>query len=71
MTRKDAEDLSFITRDQAIDVVIRLMEERDACVEALEAAVQWGGGMADAPRAARPEWFDMARSAIAQAKEGA
>jgi hypothetical protein len=43
MTRKDAKDLSFVTRDQAVDVVIRLMEERDACVKALTTAREFIG----------------------------
>lgn len=41
ITRKDANDLTFLTRDQAVDVVIRLMEERDACLAALIEATQF------------------------------
>ncbi len=32
ITRKDAKDLGFLDRDQAVDVVIRLMDERDTLV---------------------------------------
>ena len=37
ITRKDARDLTFVTREQAVDTVIRLMEERDELLEALKA----------------------------------
>lgn len=36
ITVKDARDLSFTTRDEAVDIVIRLMEERDALLQALK-----------------------------------
>ncbi len=41
MTVKDARDLSFTTRDAAIDVVIRLMKERDELLEALNNLVDY------------------------------
>jgi hypothetical protein len=44
MNRKDANDLRFLTRDQAVDVVIRLMDERDACVNALYLYLKAGVG---------------------------
>jgi hypothetical protein len=44
ITAKDAKDLRFITRDQAVDVVIRLMDERDACVNALYLYLKAGVG---------------------------
>lgn len=68
LSRKDANDLAFLTRDQAIDVIVRLMEERDTCVQALQAALEWGAGMADAPRSSRPKWYGMARAAVAKAE---
>jgi hypothetical protein len=61
MTVKDARDLSFLTRDQAVEIIIRLMEERDACVEALEGVMYWDNG--------KPEW-ETARAAIAKATGG-
>jgi hypothetical protein len=43
LTVKDARDLSFLTRDQAVDIIIRLMEERDACVSALRHLLEMTG----------------------------
>jgi predicted transcriptional regulator len=42
ITRKDARDLTFVTREQAVDTVIRLMEERDALLEALQRVKETG-----------------------------
>lgn len=70
MTRKDAEDLRFITRDQAIDVVIRLMEERDACVEALEAGafVEHALPFGNVCECSQCKFVRLKRAAIAKAK---
>lgn len=62
MTVKDARDLSFTTRDAAIDVVIRLMKERDALLEALEALIDGAEAMG---------WdTTQARAAIKAVEEG-
>jgi len=34
---------------------------------ALESAIQWAAPMRDAPRDARPDWFNQARAAITKA----
>lgn len=43
-------------------------KQRDELLAALLAAVEWGAPMSDAPKSSRPEWFDLARKAIANAK---
>lgn len=67
MTRKDANDLRFVTRDQAVDVVIRLMEERDACVNVLYLYLKAGVGNSTC-FATQLEADRMARDAISKAQ---
>jgi hypothetical protein len=42
ITRKDANDLVFRTREEAVEIVIRLMEERDALVAACRRVLSEG-----------------------------
>lgn len=60
LTIKDARDLSFLTRDQAVEIIIRLMEERDACVVALQHLLVAHGEQLDYA-------FQQAQDAIAKA----
>lgn len=67
MNRKDANDLSFLTRDQAVDIVIRLMDERDACVNALYLYLKAGVGNSTC-FATQLEADRLARDAISKAQ---
>lgn len=68
LTVKDAKDLSFVTRDDAVDVVIRLMEERDALAAVLDKIVgqkhpnKWGYDAASV--AMDDEWRAEARATL-------
>lgn len=45
-------------------------QQRDELLAAMTRAVEWAKPMEEAPQDARPEWFDIARAAIASAKGG-
>lgn len=45
----------------------RLIATAPELLKALIAAVEWGAPMSEAPKSSRPEWFDLARAAIAKA----
>lgn len=42
MTSKDAKDLAFSNRDQALEIIIRLINERDTCVKTLQNFIEFG-----------------------------
>lgn len=44
-----------------------LIAAAPALLAAVMSAVEWGEPMRDAPRDSRPEWFDLARAALAKA----
>lgn len=58
----DAEPYDSYHLRQVVFLAARLC----TTAEVLRAIVDWAGPMQDAPRSARPQWFDDARALLAQ-----
>lgn len=57
----------FATPDDVVEANARLIAAAPLLLSVLDAALEWAEPMKDAPKSSRPEWFDMARIAVAKA----
>lgn len=53
--------------DDVVEENARLIAAAPELLDAINAALEWAEPMKDAPKSSRPEWFDMARIAVAKA----
>lgn len=61
LSKKDLKDLSFTTRDDALEIIIRLQDERDVLLKALQKIVE------ESELCAIPSISRIARESIAKA----